>query len=286
MNEGYGTTVIDKAHSRNMAMSAESWYINNDNRAAKLTAEQALDIDISTFAPQTTDNYALELWFRADQQDGNGNASLIDLPNCLRLGFKDSKLTLKSYQRHMDERGVETYDVTVDDEVLSEQNLIDNNWHHLALNVRRGTSAIVYIDGQAVRTLPEATLPGFSTHYMFVGGEETLVSATGTSEGGSERHFTGDIDEVRIWATALTSGLIEERRWQRMPNGLYSLMGYFPMEDTQRDSDGNIKSTFNSSNFGYTESQLTLSGINGASLTAPALLPSSSRLRLEQRDFE
>ena len=124
MNEGYGTTVDDKAHSRNMTMAAESWYINNDNRAAKLAAEQALDIDISTFAPLTTDNYALELWFRADQQDGNGNASLIDLPNCLRLGFKDSKLTMKSYQRHIDERGVETYDVTVDDEVLSEQNLI------------------------------------------------------------------------------------------------------------------------------------------------------------------
>ena len=85
MDEGYGKTVNDKAHSRDMTMSAESWYINNDNRAAKLTAEEMLDIDISTFAPQTTDNYALELWFRADQQDGNGNASLIDLPNCLRL---------------------------------------------------------------------------------------------------------------------------------------------------------------------------------------------------------
>ena len=284
MDEGHGTTLHDKAQSRHLTMHEDSWYINNKNLAAHLTGDEPMKIDISTFAPRITDNYALELWFNGDAE-ANKDAQLLSVMNAFSLGFNEGKLVLEKSERKVGNDNVETKTVS-ESIVVTESNYLDNSWHHLALNVRRGTSAIVYIDGQAVRTLPEATLPGFSTHYMFVGGEETLVSATGTSEGGSERHFTGDIDEVRIWATALTSGLIEERRWQRMPNGLYSLMGYFPMEDTQRDSDGNIKSTFNSSNFGYTESQLTLSGINGASLTAPALLPSSSRLRLEQRDFE
>ena len=32
--------------------------------------------------------------------------------------------------------------------VISDANYIDNAWHHLTLNTRRGTSAIVYVDGQ------------------------------------------------------------------------------------------------------------------------------------------
>ena len=272
MNEGYGTTVDDKAHSRNMTMAAESWYINNDNRAAKLTAEQALDIDISTFAPLITDNYALELWFRADQQDGNGNASLIDLPNCLRLGFKDSKLTLKSYQRHMDERGVETYDVTVDDEVLSEQNLIDNNWHHLALNVRRGSSAITYVDGEAVKTLPESRIPALAGSNLYVG-----------------RGFAGSIDDVRIWNAALESKNIADRRHERLDSTYAGLIGYFPFESIHRTQSGTVTTEFSIYNFGDKKvSKLTASGVDkehNLSASSPALLPISQRMRLADVEY-
>ena len=272
MNEGYGTTVIDKAHSRNMAMTAESWYINNDNRAAKLTAEQALDIDISTFAPQTTDNYALELWFRADQQDGNGNASLIDLPNCLRLGFKDSKLTLKSYQRHIDEQGVESYEVTLDDEVLSEQDLIDNNWHHLALNVRRGSSAITYVDGEAVKTLPESRIPALAGSNLYVG-----------------KGFTGSIDDVRIWNAALESKNIGDRRHERLDSTYAGLIGYFPFESIHRTKSGTVTTEFSLYNFGDKKvSKLTAMGVDqehNLSASAPALLPISQRMRLADVEY-
>ena len=272
MNEGYGTTVDDKAHSRNMTMAAESWYINNDNRAAKLTAEQALDIDISTFAPLTTDNYALELWFRADGQGDNGNASLIDLPNCLRLGFKDSKLTMKSYQRHIDERGVETYDVTLDDEVLSEQNLIDNNWHHLALNVRRGSSAVAYIDGAAVKTLPESSIPALAGSNLYVG-----------------KGFTGGIDDVRIWNAALESKNIADRRHERLDSTYAGLIGYFPFESIHRTMSGTVTTEFSLYNFGDKKvSKLTASGVDkehNLSASSPALLPISQRMRLADVEY-
>ena len=272
MNEGYGTTVDDKAHSRNMTMSAENWYINNDNRAAKLTAEESLNIDISTFAPQTTDNYALELWFNADKQAVNSNAALFELPNCLRLGFKDSKLTMKSYLRHVDEKGVETYDVTVDDEVLSEQNLIDNNWHHLALNVRRGSSAITYVDGEAVKTLPESQIPALAGSNLYVG-----------------KGFTGSIDEVRIWNAALESKNIADRRHERLDSTYAGLIGYFPFESIHRTMSGTVTTEFSIYNFGDKKvSKLTASGVDkehNLSASSPALLPISQRMRLADVEY-
>ena len=272
MNKGHGKTVEDKAHARDLVMETPSWYINNDNRAAKLAENEMLDINISTFAPLTTDNYALELWFRADQQGNNGNASLIDLPNCLRLGFKDSKLTMKSYQRHIDERGVETYDVTLDDEVLSDQNLIDNNWHHLALNVRRGSSAVAYIDGAAVKTLPESRIPALAGTDLYVG-----------------KGLTGGIDDVRIWNAALESKNIADRRYERLDSTYAGLIGYFPFESIHRTKSGTVTTEFSVYNFGDKKvSKLTATGVDkdhNVSATAPALLPISQRMRLADVEY-
>lgn len=272
MNKGYGKTVEDKAHARDLVMATESWYINNDNHAARLDANDSLDITISSFAPQTTDNYALELWFRADEQDGNSNASLMELPNYLRIGFKDSKLAVKSCQRVIDERGVETFDVKLDNELLSDQKLIDNNWHHLALNVRRGSSAVAYIDGTAVKTLPESSIPALAGSNLYVG-----------------KGFSGSIDEVRIWNAALESKNIADRRYERLDSTYAGLIGYFPFESIHRTKSGTVTTEFTIYNFGDKNvSKLTASGIDkehNLSASAPALLPISQRMRLDATEY-
>ena len=272
MNKGHGKTVEDKAHARDLVMDAESWYINNDNRAAKLAENEMLDINISSFAPQTTDNYALELWFRADQQESNSHASLIELPNYLRIGFKDSKLAVKSCQRNIDERGVETFETMLDDELLSDQNLIDDNWHHLAINVRRGTSAIAYIDGAAVKTLPESHIPALSGSNLYVGDG-----------------FAGSIDDVRIWNAALESKNINDRRYERLDSTYAGLIGYFPFESIHRTKSGTVTTEFTTYNFGDKKvSKLTATGVDkdhNLSATAPALLPISQRMRLDATEY-
>ena len=272
MNEGHGTTVDDKAHSRNLLMNSESWYINNDNRAAFLQEKDSLDIDISTFAPQNTDNYALELWFRADQQADNANATLIDLPNYLRIGFKDSQLTIRSSQRMIDDNGVETFEVKLDDEVLSEQNLIDSHWHHLAFNVRRGTSAVAYIDGAAVKTLPESRIPALTGSNLYVG-----------------RGLTGGIDDVRIWNAALEGKNIADRRYEHLDSTYAGLIGYFPFESIHRTKTGTVTTAFTIYNFGDKKvSRLAATGVDeehNLSPTAPALLPISQRMRLADTEY-
>ena len=271
MNEGHGTTLNDKARSRNMEMKGESWYINNENRAVRLASEDSLAVDISTFSPRSTDSYALELWFRAVRQEGNSNASLIEVPNCLRVGFDDSRLTLKTYKRSNSEENAET--VTLQSaEVLSERNYADNEWHHLALNVRRGVSAVAYIDGAAVKTLAESSIPAPASPELYVG-----------------KGLTGGIDDVRIWSASLDAKAIAERRYERLDSTYSGLIGYFPFEDIHRTPTGTVTSSFSMRNFGDTSaSHLTASGISAehhASATAPALLPVSQRMRLHETEY-
>lgn len=284
MNEGHGTLLTDNVRSRHIQMPTESWYINNRNLAAHINGTP-LKLDNSTFSPRQSDNYAMEMWFRADKEESNQNAKLLSILNAFSIGFSEGKLVLEKSTRSVDNDNVETKTVETTI-VLSDSSYIDNNWHHFALNVHRGTSAIAYIDGQAVKTIAESTIPGLSAHYIYVGGEQTLVGADGSNLGGSTNNFIGDVDEIRLWGTALTGSLIEERRYERMEDGNYSLYGYFPMESIGRDKSGNVQTEFSTDNFGYRESQMKMEGTVTKSENAPALLPGSSRMRLDDKQFD
>lgn len=285
MNEGHGTILNDCVRSRHIQMPAENWYINNRNLAAHIDGKEPFKFDIAAFSPRQTDNYALEMWFRADKVEANQNAQLLSIINAFSIGFVEGKLVLEKSTRAVDNGNVETKTVS-QTVVLSDSSYLDNNWHHLAFNVRRGNSAIAYIDGQAVKTIAENLVPGFAAKYLFVGGEQTLVAPDGTGTGGSTNVFTGDVDEIRVWATALNSTLIGERRYERMDENLYSLYGYFPMESIHRDQTGHVITEFSTDNFGYKDSQMTMVGNATQSINAPALLPGSTLMRLDDSQFE
>lgn len=270
MNEGHGTTIVDRQRSRNIVMPTESWYINNNNLAAHLAADKQVAIDISRFAPRQTDSYALEMWFRGDDVQANKNATLMLVNNRLKLGFAEGALTLTTF----DDPGNEDVNTIVKEKfTLSETDYNDSEWHHLAINVRRGTGAIAYIDGQSIKTIPEASIPTISSDKLYIGG-----------------NFQGDIDEVRIWNAALTGTLIAERRYERLDSTYAGLIGYFPMESIDREQDGHVTSQFSTKNFGNNSLQYNFAMVNPEQLTkapnSPALLPGSSRLRLDDRDFD
>lgn len=286
MDEGHGTTLADKVRSRDITLPTESWYINNRNLAAHLDGTNPFKVDISTFVPRATDNFAVELWFRAEQTASNANAKLLSALNSLEVGFKDSKLVLSKSTRTVDANNVEQ--VTVAEEItLSDANYIDNQWHHFALNVRRGTSAVAYIDGQPVKTMPETSIPAVNSHYLVIGGELTLLDEQGTNAGGTTNLFTGDIDEVRIWNAAITSKLLDKRRYERLDSTYSGLIGYFPMESIHRTTAGTVEATFTTKNFGNNKvHKLTAEGQVTESVNAPALKPGSQHMRLNQNEFD
>ena len=268
MNEGHGTTLVDRQRSRNIVMPTESWYINNNNLAAQLSADDQVAIDISRFAPRHTDSYALEMWFRSANE--NKNATLMQVDNRIKIGFTNGAMTFTTYE----DPGYEEVNSKVKETfVLTGTDYNDSQWHHLALNVRRGTGAIAYIDGQSVKTLPETSIPAISGNKLYIGG-----------------NFEGDIDEVRIWNAALTGNLIEERRYARLDSTYAGLIGYFPMESISRESDGNIVATFSLENFGNNSMHYNLALVDPVHLkkanNSPALLPGSHTHRFADSDFE
>lgn len=291
MDEGHGKTVIDKARSRNMLMTDESWYINNRNLAAHIDGKEPLKIDISRINTLKTDNYALEMWFRGDKVSQNDNAQLLSLLNGISIGFRDGKLTLTKSERSVNDHNEEV--VTVNSyTTLSDVNYIDNEWHHLALNVHRGSSAIAYVDGKAVKTIPEDNIPGMNGHYLVVGGEQTLLAADGTNgngEGGVTNCLTGDVDDIRIWNAAIANEVIDEQRYERLNNTYSGLVGYYPMEDIHRIQSGTVTTDFSLKNFGKTEKpdedEMAIGKVT-QSVNAPALLPGSSRMRMDAQQFD
>jgi hypothetical protein len=264
MDEGHGTQLTDRARSRNMHMESESWYINNENRAAHLdgTEGSPLKVDIATFNPTKTDNFAFEMWFRGNEADNTEKATLLSVDGIV-IGMSEGALKLNT----------KTSEIT-----LSDQNYLNGNWHHLAFNVRRGTSAIAYIDGEAVKVLPEASVPGISSHYLVVGGE-----LNGDME---SNRFTGDVDEIRVWSAALDGQLISDRMYERMDNSYPGLEGYFPMEDIHRTIQGNVVTDFSIANFGEKDSQLKIANEDVTqAVNAPALKPGSTNMRLDDTQF-
>ena len=344
MDEGHGTQITDVARSRNMYMPTESWYINNENRAAHLNGKKPMLVDISTFQPTKTDDFAYEMWFKGTESDNEGQTTLFSVMNgstkvkektdsteiklqtfvfpltpdretttkiikdyCYMttttetgtsIGFDSGKLKLKltdyvkkEGREHYEDAYSETKSDTVRSSItLSNNNYLDGNWHHIALNVRRGTSAVVYIDGEAVKVLPEASVPGISSRYLAVGGRlQGGDSTTG--------HFVGDVDEIRIWNAALDGQLIGERMYERMDNSYPGLRGYFPMESIHRTGQSNVITEFSLDNFGESTSRLSLIRdsliVDGQKVPAitqaansPALKPGSKRLRLDDSEFD
>lgn len=283
MDEGHGTLIRDGVRSRHINLPVESWYINNRNLAAHLDGESPLKVDISSANTRVTDNFAVEMWFRGEQ-DKNDNAQLVSVLNGMSIGFKDGGLVLEKSTRSVDNNNIETKTVH-ESIVLSDVNYCDNNWHHIALNVRRGTSAVVYIDGQAVKTIPENSIPAITGHYLFVGGEETLVAPDGSGVGGATNLFIGDVDELRIWNASIGSYILADRRYERLDNSYAGLVGYFPMEEINRLKTGDIESVPSMANFGDNKLQMKLEGNLVTSQNAPAILPGSSRIRLDDNDF-
>ena len=278
MDEGHGTQVTDVARSRHMHMDSESWYINNENLAAHLDEDHHMPIDIATFNPSETDNYAIEMWFRGSEEDNAQQATLFSVMNGLKVGYDAGKIKLQVIDQEVSQDKTVTTTVK-EDVLLSDRSYLDNNWHHFALNVRRGTSAIFYVDGEPVKVIPESIIPGISGKYLQIGGWENAESRQ------VGHVLKGDVDEVRIWGAALDGQLVKDRMHERMDDGYPGLVGYFPMEEISRTPQGKVTTKFSNKNYGEKDSRVNITVELTESNNAPALKPGSSKMRLDDSQY-
>ncbi len=270
MNEGHGTIVTDYARSRNIHLPVESWNVENTNLAAHLDGTGSIKIPMSTISPRSTDSYVVETWFRGEK-DKNARATLLSVTDRVSIGFDyDNSMILHLYNDTLSSLTSNGLPI-----VLSNVNYNDGNWHHLALNVHRGVSAVIYIDGKAVKTLAEQQLPAPAGDYLYVG---SILKRNAENPQFVEEsyRFTGDIDELRVWNVACDGTSVIANRYNQVDTAeVAGLVAYFPMEHSALDANGNIITEFSLDNkaplsIGYGVTAAIGEGVTQA-VTAPAL---------------
>lgn len=269
MNEGHGTVVTDYARSRNIHLPVESWNIENTNLAAHLDGEHTIKIPIGKISPRPTDSYVVETWFRGEK-DKNARATLLSVTDRMSIGFDyDNSMILHIYNDSMPSYTTNGLPI-----VLTNVDYNDGNWHHLALNVHRGVSAVVYLDGKAVKTLAEQQLPAPAGDNLYVG---SILKRVNEQLAPVESYkFTGDIDELRIWNAACDGTSIIANRYNQIDTAnVTGLVAYYPMQRSVLDANNNIVTEFSLDNIAplaieYGTGATIADGVTQA-ITAPAL---------------
>lgn len=102
-----------------------------------------------------------------------------------------------------------------------DENIYDGNWHHIAMTYD-GTNLIVFIDGNPISFLYERNDP--LTNLSDFG--ENIFAGAGNDRGTAESYYTGEIDEVRFWTSALTADSLSKNLsfpTRKSPNELHAI---------------------------------------------------------------
>lgn len=228
MDEAHGTTAEDAARSRHITLPSENaWHMENENRSLQLDGTDYVDLNISEITTDNTQDYAVELWMRADKTQAN-NASIIS------MGNEDIDLRItKSGTLELEAKGT-TYSVSTTD-------LRDNQWHHIALNVLKSTngSATVYVDGSQLKQIPASSMPALANDNLMLGARRN-IETPGTA-GTFSQYLKGNFDEVRIWHSTMTGDMIRQNMYARVnPVDYDGLVAYYPLEKRALDQYNQI----------------------------------------------
>lgn len=216
MDEGEGTVITDYARNRHLRMTGENWYLNNENKAITLDGTSHLDIPTADVSPLAADNCAIELWMRADKQ--NGETQLLQTGEVELWMNTDGVLQLTS--------GDNTFSAGT-------SSLQDKAWHHVALNILRNGNAAVYVDGERTMATSVNGIGTTASDRMIIGARRTL-NEDGTYE--YDRQLVGNIDEIRLWNATLSADILKSRRKMRLNGTEQGLVAYYPFEKKTLDA--------------------------------------------------
>ena len=275
LNEGHGAMAADQARSRHLTLpSGNAWWVNGANYALTLDGTKAAAVNIGTMNTTTEEDYLVEAWFKADEEQAGTATILSTMKTDLRLNA----------QGQMELLCGNTADPANDQALMvSSSDLRDGQWHHVAINVLKSTngSGIVYIDGQQSKQIAASAMPALYGDKLFLGGRR--VEAVG-AEYTMTQLFKGAIDEVRIWKSRRTADVIRDNMYNRVAADAPGLAAYYPLEKNRLDDFNQIvaEGTLQGQSEGLKD-ELAFYDANNGSLTAQAsLLTSANTAALKQ----
>lgn len=155
-------------------------------------------------------NFTFELWFRATT-NGPTFRALLDkggsFPYLIGL-FTNVAVFLEGNQV-----------------VLGQGNILDNQWHHLAVT-GNGPSVTCYLDGGAIASGTYGNPLNSGPADLYIGA---AYSGSGTL---FYDHWSGGIDEIRIWNVARTAAQIEGNRLYTLSGSEPGLVAYYKCDTT------------------------------------------------------
>ena len=213
-NEGHGTTASDLARSRHMTLpSANAWWVEGENYALVLDGAHAATLIIGAVNTSDEDDYLVEAWMKVDKTQ-QAEASLIATD---RMSLQ---LNRQGYMQLVagDNAPIE----------VLRQDVRDDQWHHLAINVLKSTngSAVIYLDGKPCKQVAASYMPALRGNEMTFG-----------------QGLKGAVDEIRIWKARRTADVIKNARFDRLMGNEAGLVAYYPLEQFSRDEYNQVITT-------------------------------------------
>jgi hypothetical protein len=268
LDEGHGNVGVDKAKSRNAIVNLD-WSIKPKGTAYTFANNSYLSLkNVGFVKPNVSEDITLSFWIKT----ANAKAG-----------------TIFSNGKGNDEDGLQTSDyrnkwsVNMKSngnlELLSENipynlttvSIADDNWHHVAIVVKRGGSINTYVDALETASDSSANIGGISGSKILIGAR---LFNSGFVNESIDNHFTGSLDEIRLWNTARSFEQIKRDRYFETDPFAVGLLLYVDFNKEDGNTSGPRYNHAGINNVvGSTFSVLSAGSIQNYTQDSPALKP-------------
>lgn len=235
MNEGNGLIAYDNSRFKHGVLNSNMWDIKPRGTAYEFKDGQYQKFDQVGNAVITNEMDAtITFWFKSSSRAlatilSNGKGDGTDV----NQGLLDNKWSIQ-----LNENGGLVFNSEGEKYTLSNANLADNNWHHVALLLNRQGAMKTYVDALEVSSNSMLKVGGFAGNRIWIGarGSQDLSGLETV-----DQKFTGKIDEVQIWNSLRSDDQIFRDRYFEIAPETTGLLFYTRMN--QPDVAENIAST-------------------------------------------
>ncbi|MBI9019159.1 MAG: exo-alpha-sialidase [Phycisphaerae bacterium] len=211
LNEGSGQTVNDLSGNANNGIlgqndtedAADPQWLTDPQRGTVLgfagdTAGQWVNLDamVSSFASLNAGT--ISAWIK---MDGSEAVDTIVAISDASDGSSESRFAYEG-KLFYDVREQDASPIAEDGQVLGGTDVIDNNWHHVAVTVTEDALCVIYVDGMMKET-------GAEPFFAAIKDADTMSIGRNVDSGGSQWHFKGQMSQVAIFDTALTASQVQ-----------------------------------------------------------------------------
>lgn len=221
MNESNGEVASDLSRSHHAILYGATWQVFPSGYARTFDGASNLDINTGSSVVITEEmDFTLEFWFKGTSQSNtvlfsNGKADSTEasgaFSNIWIVGFNASgKLYAKNNGTAI---------------THSSGNVLDNEWHHLALVLKRKGNTSLYVDGALAGYSQSSAFGGLVGSAMTIGASRHYKNGTPYSN-----QLKGSMDELRIWKLARTEKLIKMDMNAKLKGDEKGLLAYYPFD--------------------------------------------------------